>query len=125
MSDAEPRPVTASGWGLSEERYVTSTGRVLSEEEIQQLADEAEAGYDVSKLVPRSVPGAVLPRAFVEQFLSEGILTAFRKGSDCALAREVWARIDLMPNEDWSAVVTYLVDAMEQTGVSWVRKERR
>jgi hypothetical protein len=32
---------------------VTRTGRVLTDADIQALADEAEAGYDVSKLKPR------------------------------------------------------------------------
>jgi len=31
----------------------TKTGRVLSDEDIQALADEAEVGYDVSHLKPR------------------------------------------------------------------------
>lgn len=33
----------------------THTGRIITDEEIQALADEAEAGYDVSKL--RRRPG--------------------------------------------------------------------
>lgn len=33
--------------------YVTETGRVLTEEDIQALADEAERGYDVSLLKDR------------------------------------------------------------------------
>ena len=32
--------------------YVTKTGKVLTEADIEALADEAEAGYDVSKLDP-------------------------------------------------------------------------
>lgn len=37
--------VTAQG-----EEYVTKTGKVLTQTDIEALADEAEAGYDVSKL---------------------------------------------------------------------------
>lgn len=33
--------------------YVTNTGKVLTNEDIQALADEAEQGYDVSHLQPR------------------------------------------------------------------------
>jgi hypothetical protein len=34
------------------EQWVTDTGRVMSDEEIQALADEAEKGYDIDKLEP-------------------------------------------------------------------------
>jgi len=34
-------------------RYVTKSGRVLTDEDIQELADEAEAGYDITTLVER------------------------------------------------------------------------
>lgn len=32
------------------EIFVTKTGRVLTDEEIEELADEAERGYDLSHL---------------------------------------------------------------------------
>jgi hypothetical protein len=35
-----------------ERPFRTATGRVLSDEEIQALADEAEQGYDIDKLEP-------------------------------------------------------------------------
>lgn len=34
--------------------YVTKTGRVLTDEDFQRLADEAEAGYNVDGLVERN-----------------------------------------------------------------------
>lgn len=34
----------------------TKTGRVLTDEEIQALADEAERGYDPADFVPRPAP---------------------------------------------------------------------
>lgn len=34
----------------------TKTGRVMTDEEIQALADEAERGYDVESITPRSLP---------------------------------------------------------------------
>jgi hypothetical protein len=40
-----------------EEPYVTKTGKVLSDQEIEDLADEAEQGYDVSRLTARSLVG--------------------------------------------------------------------
>lgn len=33
--------------------YVTKTGKVLTDEDIEALADEAERGYDVSQIVAR------------------------------------------------------------------------
>lgn len=33
---------------------VTRTGKVLTDEEIQKLADEAEEGYDLDKITPRT-----------------------------------------------------------------------
>ena len=35
------------GFDLAEEPYVTKTGKVLSDSDIEALADEAERGYDV------------------------------------------------------------------------------
>lgn len=37
---------------MSDEQYVTQTGKVLTDSEIDALADEAERGYDVSALKP-------------------------------------------------------------------------
>jgi hypothetical protein len=34
------------------EEYVTDSGKVLTDEDIQALADEAEKGYDIDKLEP-------------------------------------------------------------------------
>lgn len=34
--------------------YITKTGKVLTDADIEALADEAERGYDISKLKPRS-----------------------------------------------------------------------
>jgi hypothetical protein len=34
----------------TDEPYVTTAGRVLTDDELRKLADEAEAGYDVSHL---------------------------------------------------------------------------
>jgi hypothetical protein len=46
---------------------ITSNGRVITDEEIQAMADEAEAGYDLSKLKRR--PGRpTLGRAAAEVF---------------------------------------------------------
>jgi len=39
-----------------ERPLVTKTGKVLTEEDISRLADEAEEGYDVSNLKDRGVP---------------------------------------------------------------------
>jgi hypothetical protein len=36
-----------------EKPYVTKTGKILTEEDIEALADEAEQGYDVSRLRER------------------------------------------------------------------------
>lgn len=33
--------------------YVTKTGKVLTDEDIEKMADEAERGYDVAALKPR------------------------------------------------------------------------
>jgi hypothetical protein len=46
---------------------ITSNGRVITDEEIQALADEAEAGYDLAKLKRR--PGRpTLGRSAAEVF---------------------------------------------------------
>jgi hypothetical protein len=34
---------------------ITSNGRVITDDEIEAMADEAEAGYDLSQLKPRPV----------------------------------------------------------------------
>ena len=36
-----------------EQRYVTKTGKVLTDADIEALANEAEQGYDTSQLQPR------------------------------------------------------------------------
>ena len=48
--------------------YRTKSGRILSERDLAELADEAERGYDPEKLVPRrgrplmgSAPAVVVP----------------------------------------------------------------
>jgi hypothetical protein len=40
------------------EEYVTKSGRVLTDADIQELADEAERGYDVSHLMGNDKDGA-------------------------------------------------------------------
>lgn len=40
---------------MSDEQWITKSGKVLTDEDIQALADEAEAGYDVSQLQERYV----------------------------------------------------------------------
>lgn len=44
------RDVSEIGEFAREETYVTKTGRVMTEDEIDEYVAEAEAGYDVSKL---------------------------------------------------------------------------
>ncbi|HTH13421.1 MAG TPA: hypothetical protein VMB23_03425 [Spirochaetia bacterium] len=44
---------------LPEGYYRTKTGRILTPEDIQALADEAEEGYDVSQIRPQ--PARQLP----------------------------------------------------------------
>ena len=47
---------TAGGmlvWHMFEEGFVTASGRVLTDDEIEALADEAERGYDVAQLRQR------------------------------------------------------------------------
>lgn len=39
--------------GEAQKPYVTKTGRVLTEADIEELADEAEHGYDVNMMKPR------------------------------------------------------------------------
>lgn len=38
---------------MESDRPVTKTGRVLTDEEIEALADEAERGYDLDRIRPR------------------------------------------------------------------------
>lgn len=45
----------ANGWKSMDEPVYTSGGFELTEERMQELADEAEAGYDVELLRPRPV----------------------------------------------------------------------
>lgn len=42
---------------LADEPYVTKTGKVLSEEEIEGYVEEAEAGYDVDRIKPLPLVG--------------------------------------------------------------------
>jgi hypothetical protein len=42
-----------SQWAPIEGPLVTKTGKVLTDEDIEALADEAERGYDVSHLVDK------------------------------------------------------------------------
>jgi hypothetical protein len=43
--------VTSNGQAGFDGEFVTKTGKVLTDDDIQALADEAEAGYDVSHLI--------------------------------------------------------------------------
>lgn len=45
-----------------EREYRTKSGRILTDEDFERLADEAEAGYDVAHLKPRE------PTFTVEQY---------------------------------------------------------
>lgn len=53
MTEQDPR--------LAEGPFVTSTGKVLADADIQALADEAERGYDVSHLLGVVNPPEVTP----------------------------------------------------------------
>jgi uncharacterized protein (DUF4415 family) len=50
----------------SERRYVTATGKVLTDDDIESMADEAEAGYDVGVLNQRRRGRPMLGRAPAE-----------------------------------------------------------
>lgn len=48
-----------------EEIYRTKSGRVLTDEDFERLADEAERGYDVEKILKRrAVPPMVKPTSY-------------------------------------------------------------
>ena len=51
--------------GLPErsEPLTTRTGRVLTDQDVQELADEAERGYDPETIVPRQQPTTLSPLA--------------------------------------------------------------
>lgn len=61
LSYIEGTHSAASRWSPDEQallrrafgHYVTKTGKVLTDEDIEALADEAERGYDVSQIVAR------------------------------------------------------------------------
>src|SRR4051812_37208194 len=46
----------------AEDRFVTKTGKVLTDEDIEALADEAERGYDVSSFTELAARETVLQR---------------------------------------------------------------
>lgn len=52
-SNSTPHRVTVIDAALTAP-YVTKTGRVLTDADIEALADEAERGYDVSHLIKRT-----------------------------------------------------------------------
>lgn len=62
-----------------------------------------------------------------EDFLSmlgEGIHTAFRKGTDCKQAHQIWALIDEMESEDWMAVLEFVTWGFETSySLKWKSDE--
>lgn len=76
-TDSDKMDSIADAWVLTLARYFrveyggplrTKTGKILTDADIEALADEAERGYDVSHLKPRPVKGSSRWDRFREAF---------------------------------------------------------
>lgn len=51
-------------------------------------------------------------KIWFEEYLSEGIHTAFRKGSDHPTAGKIWTLIRELPPAQWGSIVNFVSEAM-------------
>lgn len=91
--------------------YTTKTGKVLTDEDIEKLADEAERGYDAGKI--RGSARYLESAMTVDEqdrlaSLAETLHTGWRKGTDGPLAMTVHRTINSMDPDDWGDYVCWV-----------------
>jgi hypothetical protein len=59
-----------------------------------------------------SGPTLTITEEMLRSVLGEGFHTAFRKATDCAQAHSIWTLIREMPDEDWSAVIDFVMEGV-------------
>jgi hypothetical protein len=55
--------------------------------------------------------------------LGEGFHTATRKAGDGPSSTQLWRTIDEMPIDEWEAILNFVLDGMEYSGIHLVRKK--
>jgi hypothetical protein len=59
-----------------------------------------------------SGPTLTITEEMLQSVLAEGFHTAFRKGTYCPQAHQIWTLIQEMPGEDWGAVIDFVMDGV-------------
>lgn len=58
-----------------------------------------------------------LTRSWFIDMLGTSFHTAFRKGTDCPQAHPIWKLIQEMPAKEWEAVLEWVADDFEESGL--------
>lgn len=77
------------------------------------VAEYGEAGSPTAFACARAVLAAIRAdgcRVVKDDLVGEGFHAGFRKASDCAQAHQIYRLIEQMPDDQWSAVIEFVLD---------------